>query len=73
MAMVLDYAYRPFNRPKIEDISKVLLATSSLPCSPDLAPSDFHLFSLLKNPPGGNMIIADNEEVQHECLMWLRQ
>jgi histone-lysine N-methyltransferase SETMAR len=34
-----------------------------LPYSPDLAPSDFHLFGPLKNYPGGKRF-ADDEEVE---------
>jgi hypothetical protein len=38
----------------------------------DLAPSDLHLFSLLKNHHGGRRF-ADDEEVQMEVWKWLRQ
>jgi histone-lysine N-methyltransferase SETMAR len=42
------------------------------PYSPDLAPSDFHLFGPLKNHLGGTRF-ADDEAVQREVRMWLRQ
>jgi hypothetical protein len=37
-----------------------------------LAPSDFHLFGLLKNHLGGKRF-ADDEEVEMEKGKWLRQ
>jgi hypothetical protein len=37
-----------------------------------LAPSDFQLFGLLKNPLGGKRF-TDNEEVETEVWKWLRQ
>jgi histone-lysine N-methyltransferase SETMAR len=40
--------------------------------SPELAPSDFHLFSPLKNPLDGRCF-ADEEEVETEVRKWLRQ
>jgi hypothetical protein len=43
-----------------------------LPYSPDLAPSDFHLFGPLKNHLGGERF-ADDEEVETEVRSWLRQ
>jgi histone-lysine N-methyltransferase SETMAR len=39
---------------------------------PDLAPSDFHLFGLLKNHHGGRHF-TDDEEVETEVWKWLRQ
>jgi histone-lysine N-methyltransferase SETMAR len=42
------------------------------PYSSDLAPSDFHLFGLLKNHLGGKRFI-DDEEVETEVQKWLRQ
>jgi histone-lysine N-methyltransferase SETMAR len=42
------------------------------PYSPDLAPSDFHLFGLLKHHLGGKCF-ADDEEVEMEVRKWLRQ
>jgi histone-lysine N-methyltransferase SETMAR len=40
--------------------------------SPDLVPSDFHLFGQLKNRLGGKRF-ADDEEVETEVRKWLRQ
>jgi histone-lysine N-methyltransferase SETMAR len=40
--------------------------------SPDLAPSDFHLFGQLKNHLGGRRF-ADDEEVETEVRKWLKQ
>jgi hypothetical protein len=40
--------------------------------SPDLAPSDFHLFSPLKHHLGGKRF-ADDEEVETEMGKWMRQ
>jgi hypothetical protein len=49
------------------------VGTSSTSASqPDLAPSNFHLFGLLKNHLGGKRF-ADDEEVQMEVRKWLRQ
>ncbi|GBL77081.1 hypothetical protein AVEN_12726-1 [Araneus ventricosus] len=42
------------------------------PCSPDLAPSDFHMFGPLKQHHGGKYF-ADDDDVQHEVLLWMRQ
>ncbi|GBL66719.1 hypothetical protein AVEN_138150-1 [Araneus ventricosus] len=42
------------------------------PYSPDLAPSDFHLFGPLKRHIGGKHF-ADDEDIQHELLLWMRQ
>jgi histone-lysine N-methyltransferase SETMAR len=42
------------------------------PCSPDLTPSDFHLFGPLKNHLCGKSF-ADEEEVETEVPKWLRQ
>jgi histone-lysine N-methyltransferase SETMAR len=42
------------------------------PYSPDLAPSDFHLFSLPKSHLGGKPFSGD-EEVETEVRKWLRQ
>ncbi|GBM57457.1 hypothetical protein AVEN_77473-1 [Araneus ventricosus] len=39
---------------------------------PDLAPSDFHLFGPLKQQLGGKHL-ADDGDVQHEVLLWMRQ
>ncbi|GBL79046.1 hypothetical protein AVEN_48994-1 [Araneus ventricosus] len=39
---------------------------------PDLAPSDFHLFGPLKQHLGGKRF-ADDDDVQHEVLLWMRQ
>jgi hypothetical protein len=41
-------------------------------CSPDLVPSDFHLFGPLKNHLGGKRF-ADDEEVETEVRKWLRK
>jgi hypothetical protein len=38
---------------------------------PDLAPSDFHVFGLLKEAMGGKSF-RSNEEVQQAVLEWLR-
>ncbi|GBN02036.1 Mariner Mos1 transposase [Araneus ventricosus] len=42
------------------------------PYSPDLATSDFHLFGPLKQHLGGKHF-ADDDDVQHEVLLWMRQ
>jgi hypothetical protein len=42
------------------------------PYSPDLAPSDFHLFDPLKTHLGRKRF-ADDEEVEREAWKWLRQ
>jgi histone-lysine N-methyltransferase SETMAR len=42
------------------------------PYSPDLALRDFHLFGSLKTHLGGKGF-ADDEEVETEVRMWLRQ
>ncbi|GBM21097.1 Mariner Mos1 transposase [Araneus ventricosus] len=42
------------------------------PYSPDLAPSDFHLFGSLKQHLGVEHF-ADDDDVQHEVLLWMRQ
>ncbi|GBM93649.1 hypothetical protein AVEN_210273-1 [Araneus ventricosus] len=39
---------------------------------PDLAPSEFHLFGLLKQHLGGKHF-ADDDYVHHEVLPWMRQ
>ena len=41
------------------------------PCSPDLAPSDFHMFGPLKEAMGGKKFRSD-EEVRHAVHEWLR-
>jgi hypothetical protein len=42
--------------------------------SPDFAPSDFHLFGLLKNHLGGRRFADDEEvEVEMEVWKWLKQ
>jgi transposase len=41
------------------------------PYSPDLAPSDFHLFPKMKNQPRGQRFHS-NEDVQNEVKKWLR-
>jgi hypothetical protein len=43
-----------------------------LPYSLSLAPSDFHLFGLLKKHLGSKCF-ADDEEVEMEVCKWLRQ
>jgi histone-lysine N-methyltransferase SETMAR len=42
------------------------------PYSPDLVPSDFHLFGPLKKLHGGKRF-ADDEEVETEVRKWVRQ
>jgi histone-lysine N-methyltransferase SETMAR len=42
------------------------------PYSPDLVPSDFHLFGPLKSHVGGRRF-KDDEEVETEVMEWLRQ
>ncbi|GBL68611.1 hypothetical protein AVEN_155785-1, partial [Araneus ventricosus] len=39
---------------------------------PDLAPSDFHLFGTLKQHLG-DQHFADDDDVHHEVLLWMRQ
>ncbi|UYV63396.1 hypothetical protein LAZ67_2003952 [Cordylochernes scorpioides] len=43
------------------------------PYSPDLAPSDFHLFPALKLQLGGKKHFANDDEVQAEANHWLRR
>jgi hypothetical protein len=43
-----------------------------LPYGPDLAPSNYHLFGLLKTHLGGKSF-ADDEEVETGVRKWLRQ
>jgi histone-lysine N-methyltransferase SETMAR len=54
---------------RIQELQRELLEHT--PYSPDLAPSDFHLFGPLKNLLGGKRF-ADDEEVATEELKWLR-
>jgi histone-lysine N-methyltransferase SETMAR len=54
---------------RIQELQREL--TEHPPYSPDLAPSDFHLFGPLNNQPGGKRF-AD-EEVETEVRKWLRQ
>jgi histone-lysine N-methyltransferase SETMAR len=42
------------------------------PYSPELAPSDFHLFGPLTNHFGGKCF-ADDEEIETKVWKWLRQ
>ncbi|GBO04105.1 hypothetical protein AVEN_149623-1 [Araneus ventricosus] len=42
------------------------------PYSPGLAPSDFHLFSPLKQHLEGKHF-TDDDDIQHEILLWMRQ
>ncbi|GBO06011.1 hypothetical protein AVEN_1021-1 [Araneus ventricosus] len=42
------------------------------PYSPDLTPSDFHLFGPRKQHLGGKHF-ADDDGIQHEVLLWMRQ
>jgi histone-lysine N-methyltransferase SETMAR len=42
------------------------------PYSPDLAPSDYHIFSPLKDAIGGKTF-EDDEEVISDVKRWLRQ
>jgi histone-lysine N-methyltransferase SETMAR len=42
------------------------------PYSPDLAPSDFHLFGTLKNHLGGKRF-ADDDDVEMEVGKWVRE
>ncbi|GBM94083.1 hypothetical protein AVEN_135185-1 [Araneus ventricosus] len=42
------------------------------PYSPDLAPSEFNLFGPLKQHLGVKHF-ADDDDVQHEGLLWMRQ
>jgi hypothetical protein len=60
------------NKERIQEILWELL--EQLPYSPDFAPSDFHLFDLLKNHLGGSAKrFIDDEEVETEVWKWLRQ
>jgi histone-lysine N-methyltransferase SETMAR len=43
-----------------------------LPYSPDLAPSDFHLFGLLKHHLGGKRF-TDDKDVEKDVWKWVRQ
>jgi hypothetical protein len=42
------------------------------PHSPDLAPSDYHLFSKLKASLAGKAF-SDDDEVQDAAMAWLRE
>jgi histone-lysine N-methyltransferase SETMAR len=55
---------------RIQDLQWELLEHP--PYSLNLAPSNFHLFGLLKNHLGGKHF-ADDEEVEMEVWKWLRQ
>jgi histone-lysine N-methyltransferase SETMAR len=57
-------------RYRLQDLQWELLEHP--PYSPDLAPSDFHLSGTLKKYVGGKRF-ADDEEVETELWMWLRQ
>jgi histone-lysine N-methyltransferase SETMAR len=57
-------------KKKIQELQCELL--KHLPYSPDLAPSDFHLFGLLINHLGGKRF-TDDEEVETEVWKWPRQ
>jgi hypothetical protein len=50
--------------------NEVHLGLQHLPYSPDLVPSDFHLFRLLRNHLGGKRFA---EEAEAEVEKWLRQ
>ncbi|GBO46688.1 hypothetical protein AVEN_43120-1 [Araneus ventricosus] len=50
----------------------VTLSLSRQEWNPDLAPSDFHRFGPLKQHIGGKHF-ADDDDVQHEVLLWMRQ
>jgi len=41
-------------------------------CSPDLAPSDFHLFGPLKNALRGRRFSCDDDDVKAAVHQWLR-
>jgi len=53
----------------IQDLSFECLP--QLPCSPDLTPSDFHVFGPLKEAMGGKSFRSD-KEVQQAMHEWLR-
>jgi hypothetical protein len=55
---------------RIQELQWELLAHP--PYSPDLAPSDFHLFGSLKNHLGGRGF-GDDEEVETDVQKWRRQ
>ncbi|UYV79402.1 hypothetical protein LAZ67_17002480 [Cordylochernes scorpioides] len=65
-------------RPHADRTTQTLLENfkwkifTHLPYSPDLAPSDFHLFPALKLHLGG-MFFANDDEVQAEANHWLRR
>ncbi|GFW50357.1 histone-lysine N-methyltransferase SETMAR [Trichonephila clavipes] len=65
-------------RPHTALVSKALLkqfkreVLDHPPYSPDLAPSDFHLFRYLKSHLGGKSF-HDDEEIKDEVEMWFRQ
>jgi hypothetical protein len=41
--------------------------------SPDLAPSDYHVFGKLKEYMGGGEMFDDDDETKDEVLKWLNQ
>jgi histone-lysine N-methyltransferase SETMAR len=67
---------RPHTARATQDRIRELLVQWELlehpPYSPDLAPSDFHLFGQLKTHLGGRRF-ADDEGVETELRKWLRQ
>jgi histone-lysine N-methyltransferase SETMAR len=60
----------PATQERIQKVEWELLEHP--PYSPDMAPSDFHLFGPLKDHLGGKCF-ADDEDVQTEVQKWLRQ
>jgi histone-lysine N-methyltransferase SETMAR len=60
----------PIQPERIQELQWELLEHP--PYSPDLAPSDFHLFGPLNNHLGGKRF-ANGEEVETEMRKWLRQ
>jgi histone-lysine N-methyltransferase SETMAR len=60
----------PATQERIQELQWELL--EGPPYSPDLAPSDFHLFGLLRNHLGDKRFVDDGE-VKTEVRKWLRQ
>jgi hypothetical protein len=57
------------NQERIQELQWELLEHS--PCSPELAPSDIHLFGPLEDHLGGNSFA--NDQVETKVRKWLRQ
>jgi histone-lysine N-methyltransferase SETMAR len=73
--ILLDDNARPHTARATQDLIRTTFRWERLehpPYSPDLAPSDFHLFGPLKNHLGGRHFEDDNAVIQ-EVTRWLRR